>query len=178
MHNKLTDKIDILVCRLRWQNVRRLSHFIALLKTYVHIIFSTTTRVNKEQHILVLHGLHTELFEGSWTEYGLACMRNVSTYDRNWFLKRIQFILCPQNSRYLPPRMELLWRLLLLHKCRMLLLADRRSKLLDHEFKSGDSSQPRGKCLYAAPSQRRQILDWTQWPKRGGLLCVDKQRDK
>ena len=114
----------------------------------------------------------------SWTEYGLACMRNVSTYDRNWFLKRIQFILCPQNSRYLPPRMELLWRLLLLHKCRMLFLVDRRSQLLDHEFKSGDSSQPRGKCLCSAPSQRRQILDWTQWPKRGGVFCVDKQRDK
>ena len=114
----------------------------------------------------------------SWTEYGLACMRNVSTYDRNWFLKRIQFILCPQNSRYLPPRMELLWRLLLLHKCRMLFLADRRSKLLNHEFKFGDSAQPRGKCLYSTPSQWRQILDWTQWPKRGGLVCVDKQRDK
>ena len=120
----------------------------------------------------------TQSYFSSWTEYGLTCMRNVSTYDRNWFPKRIQFNLCPQNSRYLPPRMELLWRLLLLHKCRMLFLADRRSKLLDHEFKSGDSSQPGGKCLYSAPSQRRQILDWTQWPKRGGLLCVDKQRDK
>ena len=178
MHNKLTDKIDILVCRLRCQNVRRLSHFIASLKTYVRIIFPTTTRVNKEKHILVLHGLHTELYLGLWTEYGLACMRNVSTYDRNWFPKRIQFILCPQNSRYLPNRMELLWRLLLLHKCRMLFLDDRRSKLLNHEFKFGDSAQPRGKCLYSTPSQWRLILDWTQWPKRGGLVCVDKQRDK
>ena len=80
--------------------------------------------------------------------------------------------------RYLPAKMELFWWLLLLHKSCMRLVADRWIKLFYDEFQFGNGSQSRRKCLHSTPSQRREILDWTQWPKCGGLLCVDKQRNK
>ena len=80
--------------------------------------------------------------------------------------------------RYLPAEMELFWGLLLLHKSCMRLVADRWVKLFYDEFQFGNGSQSRRKCLHSTPSQRREILDWTQWPKCGGLLCVDKQRNK
>ena len=80
--------------------------------------------------------------------------------------------------RYLPAKMELFWWLLLLHKSCMRLVADRWVKLFYDEFQFGNGSQSRRKCLHSTPSQRREILDWTQWPKCGGLLCVDKQRNK
>ena len=80
--------------------------------------------------------------------------------------------------RYLPAEMELFWWLLLLHKSCMRLVADRWIKLFYDEFQFGNGSQSRRKCLHSTPSQRREILDWTQWPKCGGLLCVDKQRNK
>ena len=80
--------------------------------------------------------------------------------------------------RYLPAKMEFFWWLLLLHKSCMRLVADRWIKLFYDEFQFGNGSQSRRKCLHSTPSQRREILDWTQWPKCGGLLCVDKQRNK
>ena len=80
--------------------------------------------------------------------------------------------------RYLPAKMELFWWLLLLHKSSMCLMAYRWVKLFYDEFQFGNGSQSRRKCLHSTPSQRREILDWTQWPKCGGLLCVDKQRNK
>ena len=92
----------------------------------------------------------------------------------------LNYILVVLNlcHRYLPAKMELFWWLLLLHKSCMRLVADRWIKLFYDEFQFGNGSQSRRKCLHSTPSQRREILDWTQWPKCGGLLCVDKQRNK
>ena len=80
--------------------------------------------------------------------------------------------------RYLPARLELFQWLLLLNKSSMRLMADCWIKLFYDEFQFGNRSQSRRKCLHSTSSQWREILDWTQWPKCGGLLCVDKQRNK
>ena len=93
-----------------------------------------------------------------------------------WFLNCT--VVLYLYHRYLPAKMELFWWLLLLHKSCVRLVADRWVKLFYDEFQFGNGSQSRRKCLHSTPSQRREILDWTQWPKRGGLLCVDKQRNK
>ena len=107
----------------------------------------------------------------------LSSLRESDYYPRN-ILVLLTDVLLYFYHRYLPARLELFRWLLLLRKSGMRLVADRWIKLLYGEFQFGNGSQSRRKCLHSTPSQRREILDWTQWPKCGGLLCVDKQRNK